>query len=125
MIRIKLRKNLVYLFIYFISSFIRDIVTIVIELIFFIDSSFIYLYLMILGVIIGGLSIYLYQNNSLKRRQNPKYLWLNLYLNKKGKKEKDSIFKIGVLLFFAAFFDIYHFTFVHSINHYIHLKTLI
>jgi len=26
----------------------------------------------------------------------------------KGKKEKDSIFKIGVLLFFAAFFDIYH-----------------
>ena len=111
MIRIKLRKNLVCLFIYFISSFIRDIVTIAIELIFFIDFSFIYLYLMILGEIIGGLSIYLYQSNSIKRRQNPKYFGINLYLNKKGKKEKDSIFKIGVLLFFASFFDIYHFYF--------------
>ena len=89
MIKIKLRKNLVYLFIYFISSFIRDIVTIAIELIFFIDSSFIYLYLMILGEIIGGLSIYLYQSNSIKRRQNPKYFGINLYiLIKKAKKKK-------------------------------------
>ena len=61
MIKIKLRKNLIYLFIYYISWYIRKILNIIVEETFKASISYIYLYLINFTEIFGGLSICLYQ----------------------------------------------------------------
>ena len=43
-----------------------------------ITLTYIYLYLMILGEIMGGLLIFLYQYNSKRKRKEIKYFGLNL-----------------------------------------------
>ena len=63
MIKIKLRKNLAYLLAYYISWYVRKIVDIIIDKTFAIYPTYVYLYLMVLGEILGGLSIFLYQYN--------------------------------------------------------------
>ena len=69
MIKFKLRRNLIYLFIYYISWYIRKIVTLIFENTCNFYPSFIFLFLMTLGEIFGGLTIFLYQYISLKRKK--------------------------------------------------------
>ena len=111
MLKVKLRRNLIYLFIYFISTFIRDIVNMIIIILFRVALNYTFLYIMVLGEIFGGLSIYLYQCNSKKKQKAIKYFGISLLSNINNQRVKDSIFKKIVLLFFAAFFDIFQFYF--------------
>ena len=70
MIKIRCRKNLLYLFIYYISAFID--VTIIGNLIFYkykFDPLYACLYLYLLENIIGGLIVFIYQKNQLKKQK--------------------------------------------------------
>ena len=93
MIKFKLRKNLIYLFIYYISWFIRRIVTIIFENTFNFYPSFIFLFLMTLGEIFGGLTLFLYQYISLLRKKESKFLRFKLIYVNKEKKVGDHFLK--------------------------------
>ena len=70
MIKIRCRKNLLYLFIFYISAFID--VTIIGNLIFYkykFDPLYACLYLYPLENIIGGLIVFIYQKNQLKKQK--------------------------------------------------------
>ena len=66
MIIIKFKKNIGYLVAYFFSWLLRKILGMIIQAKFSINPVYVYLYLMVLGEIMGGLLIYLYQYNSKK-----------------------------------------------------------
>ena len=104
MIKIKLRKNLLYLFAYYISWIINLILEEIIAC-----SFYIYLLLIIFGKILGGLIIYLYQYHLIKRNRQNKYFGINLIYNEKKVRVKDGKIKIGLLLFIASFFYVFRF----------------
>lgn len=64
MIKIKLRKHLLYLFAYYISWLVNEVLETIIRY-----SVYIYLILSILGKIIGGLIIYIYQYYLMKKNK--------------------------------------------------------
>ena len=103
--KIIIRKNLLYLLVAYLSWFIRKIDVLLIENFFKFDAYFLFLYLMTLGEIIGGLSIYLYRYNSFKKKKETKYFGLNLIYSVNSMKPADKTFKIILLIFFAAIFD--------------------
>ena len=105
MIKIKLRRNLLYLLAYYISWYVRKILNIIIDEIFTIDISYISLYLMTLGEIIGGSTLYIYITLSLKQKKEAKYFKTNLIYNKQEIYIPDKTLKITMLIFFAATFD--------------------
>ena len=107
MIKIKLRKNLAYLLAYYISWYVRKIVDIIIDKTFAIYPTYVYLYLMVLGEILGGLSIFLYQYNSWKNNKETKFFKFYPFQNKK-KVERGSL-KKAILIFFASFYDFFEF----------------
>ena len=75
MIKIRCRKNLLDLFIYYISAFIDY--TIIGTLIYFcfkFNPIYVCIYVYPLENIIGGLIVYLYQLNSVKKNGETKYL---------------------------------------------------
>ena len=109
MIKFKLRKNLIYLFVYYISWYIRKIVTIIFENTFDFYPSFIFLFLMTLGEIFGGLTIFLYQYISLKRKKDSKIFRIKSIYDSEDKKVGDHLLKKIILVFFAAFFDFMEF----------------
>ena len=89
MIKIKLRRNLLYLFVYFIAW----IITIIFEEIMS-CSSYVYLSLAILSKIFGGLIVYLYQYRFIKRnKKQAKYFEINLIFNAKKLRTKDKSLK--------------------------------
>ena len=110
MIRIRLRKNLLYLLVYYINWYIRKIIIIVIKQLFNFSSTYIFLYLMTLGEIIGGFSIFMYQNNSWKEKKKTKYFELELIYIEEEIEVADGRFKRIILIFLAAFFDFMEFT---------------
>ena len=109
MIKIRLKKNLIYLLVFYISWFVRSIVTLITRKKFDYDLTFIYLYLMIFAEIVGGLSMYLYQKYSIKKKNQ------NVYLKVTSLKKVNSITTVVeekkckriLLIFFASFFDFY------------------
>ena len=105
MIKIKLRRNLLYLLAYYISWYARKILSIIINAIFSIDISYISLYLMTFGEIIGGSALYIYIKYSLKEKKRIKYFDTQLIYNEKEVYIPDTISKIILLIFFAATFD--------------------
>ena len=110
MIKFKLRKNLIYLFVYYISWYVRKIVTIIFENTFDFYPSFIFLFLMTLGEIFGGLTIFLYQYISIKRKKETKYFGIKLIYSEDNQIIiGDRLVKKIVLIFFAAFFDFMEF----------------
>ena len=109
MIKIRLRKNLLYLLVYYISWYARKILDIIIGQIFDIYPSYIYLYLMVLGEIIGGLSLYLYQFTSWKKKKQTKYFGISLIHNRKRKIVRDKHTKRYLLILLASFFDFFEF----------------
>ena len=109
MIKFKLRKNLIYLFVYYISWYVRKIVTIIFENTFDFYPSFIFLFLMTLGEIFGGLTIFLYQYISLKRKKDSKIFTIKSIYDSEDKKVGDHLLKKIILVFFAAFFDFMEF----------------
>ena len=109
MIKIKLRKNLIYLFIYYVSWYIRRINSIIFDSIFNIHPPFMFLYMMTLGEALGGLSLLLYQGESLKKNEQTKYFGLKLIYNQGEYRPKDGYIKKIILLIFAASFDFMEF----------------
>ena len=99
MIKVKLRKNLLYLFAYYLSWIINESFEEIIS-----GSSFIHPLLTILGKIIGGLVVYLYQYHFLKINKQVKYFGINLIANQNQPRAKDNKIKIIFLLLFASFF---------------------
>ena len=112
MIKIKLRKNLLYLLAYYISWYIRKINDMIFENIYHFYPSYIFLYLMTLGEMFGGLIIYLYQYNSWRKKKQTKFFCVYI----KGTKIKDSIIKRCLLILFASYFD-----FMEFVTDYLHI----
>ena len=107
MIRISIRKNLIYLLLLFISYTLRRIVIILLDKIFGLDNSLIFSFLMVLGEIIGGIIIYLYQCNFNKKTKSGKSKFsIELIQNNREMKRADKGLKIIFLLFLASFFDL-------------------
>ena len=104
MIKIKLRKNLLYLFTYYIFWIVNLALEEIVSC-----SFYIYLLLTIVGKILGGLIIYFYQYHLTKRKKQSKYFGINLIYNAKRVKVRDGTIKIGLLLFFASFFYVFRF----------------
>ena len=69
MIKLALRKNLIYLLILYIGGLLRQIISLLIEENFHIDVSYINLFLMTLGVFVGGLTVYIYYIFLLERKK--------------------------------------------------------
>ena len=69
MIKIKLKKNLLFLLAMYISYFIRIIISIVIDNLFELNAPYLLLYMMSLGEIIGGSTIYIYQISYSKKKR--------------------------------------------------------
>ena len=115
MMKLKFRKKLIYLFVYFISWFICLVINIAINTDLEFTSPFVFLYVMSLGKILGGFAVYRYHNNSLQIKQESKYFRLELLYNKDSIKPTDGPYKIILLIFFGAFFDLF-FSFYNLTN---------
>ena len=102
MIKLKLRRKFLYLFVYYITWTFKLFFERILDY-----SKYIDLYLTVIGKIFGGLITYLYQYQSLKRDKQIKYFGINLIHNKGKTKIKDSKTKIGILLFFASAFYVF------------------
>ena len=115
MIRISIRKNLIYLLLLFISYTLRRIVIILLDKIFGLDSSLIFSFLMVLGEIMGGITIYLYQCNFNKKTKtgNSKFM-IELIQNTSELKRADKSLKILFLLFLASFFDLEEYLIINN-----------
>ena len=109
MIKLKLRRNLLYLFVYYITWTFKLFFERILDY-----SKYIDLYLTVIGKIFGGLITYLYQYQSLKRDKQIKYFGINLIHNKGKTKIKDSKTKIGILLFFESAFYVFRFITVYQ-----------
>ena len=99
-------KKLAYLFIYFISWLIYFVLNVIIVIFSKAGTLYIYLYFITLGKIIGGLAIYIYLNQSFKRKKKTNYFGLELLHNKTDIPSTDKTYKIVLLIFFASVFDI-------------------
>ena len=105
MLKIRFRKNLLYLLVYYISWYIRKTIIIIIQTLFNLTPTYILFYLMNLGQIIGGLSLYIYQQSFPKQKKWSKYLKLELIYNEETIEVADRKYKIILLIFFASYFD--------------------
>ena len=112
MIKIRLRRNLIYIITLYLSYFIRKIISIVIDIVFHLNAPYIYLYMMTLGEAIGGFTIYYYHRSNWKQKKQAKYFGLQLIYNKVRNITGDGKFKQIVLIFFAGFFDFFEFVLV-------------
>ena len=108
MIKFKLRKNLLYLFIYYISAFIDyTILGTIIYTQFDFNPIYVCIYIYPLENIIGGLIVYIYQKNSVRKNEEIEFFGLDLIYNKK-KVVIDGKCKKIFLIFIAAFFNFYN-----------------
>ena len=109
MIKIRLERKLLYVFAFFMFSYIRDIISLLIFIFFKLKQSYIYPFLMTLGQILGGAIIYFYQKRTLKQEKKVEYFQIEFIVNEIELKQKDKNYKIILLLFFASFFDFIEF----------------
>ena len=113
MIKLTLRRNLIYPLQYLIWTVLRDLETILISYFFEIDYFSIYTLLMFLGELLAGLIIYLYQNqfsSNNKTGKIPKFLPVE-YTKTEYNFVKDSKTKIIFLIFTIGFYDFIQFIF--------------
>ena len=111
MIKIKLRRNLIYLLIYFICAFLDySVLGLVIPSVTGFNTLYICIYLYPIENIIGGLVVFLYQKYSIRKKEKTQYFGIK-FNNNKNKGASDGKFKIILLVFFAAYFNFYRFIF--------------
>ena len=107
MIKIKLcNKKLAYLFTYFLSWLIYFALNVIIVLYSKAKTPYIYLYLITLGKIVGGLAIFIYVNQPFKQKKKTNYFGLELLHNKTDIRAIDKGYKIILLIIFESSFDI-------------------
>ena len=105
MIKIRLSKNLLYLLGLYIANYIRVIIDFIIQTVFHFSAPYLFLFMMTLGQIIGGLTVYIYQINTIRNKKEVKYFGVEIIQNKIHKIYSDSKIKKILLIFFAASFD--------------------
>ena len=82
MIKIRIRRNLIYLIILYITYNVRTVISIIIKRIFKLKAPYIFLFLMTLGQLTGGLAIYIYQYINLSQKKEVKYFEINIIQNR-------------------------------------------
>ena len=114
MIKIAIRRNLIYIMYLFIYYYLRRVEKTIIEHFYPFKDSLIFTLLMHLGEFFGGLSIYLYQRAFLKKGKNInnndserfKTFGVKIIHSKAMQmNQADGSIKIVLLMFFGAFFD--------------------
>ena len=107
MIKIKFNKTIVYFAAIFIFSNCRSIIKIILSTNYGFSPKFIYLFLMNLGQITGGLTLYSCQYKWFKKKKktNSDSKDIELIHNEMTLERHDNIIKIIILIFFAAIFD--------------------
>ena len=106
MIKIALRRNLIYPLQLIIWNLIRKLETILVGNLFNFSNSLIYTPLMFIGEFISGLGIYLYQKKFLKKKKRAiLYKTLSLRESPDYIMPRDRKYKIYFLIFMASFFD--------------------
>ena len=73
MIKIKLHKNLIYLLVLYVLSYLRKIDIFIILKYLKFEPVFLLLYMMNLGQMTGGLTIYIYQTLTWRKKAEVKY----------------------------------------------------
>ena len=107
-IHIATRRNLFYILSLIIHYYLRKADLIIINSEYEFNDSLIFTLLMLWGEFLGGLAIFLYQNNFFINTKRKKKGFL--IFNKQEKmKRTDNIFKIILLIFFSASFDFVEF----------------
>ena len=109
MIKIRLRRNLLYVLAVYIFSYLRKIIVLLIKNIYGFTVPYVFLYMMNLGQIIGGSTIYIYQIKTWNKKEEVKYFGIELIYNQKHIEPQDKLFKRLLLIFFASYFDIIEF----------------
>ena len=114
MIKIALRRNLIYPIYLIFWAFLRKIVSILISKLFNFSGSVIYTFLMFLGELIGGFVTFMYQYNFIKQKDIPKEMLKKFRFSLiEGReielKKLDGKIKIFFLVFMTAFFDFFEF----------------
>ena len=111
MIKIIIRKNLIYLLFLFISYFSRRVLLIILDQVYGMNTTFLFCFLMVFGEIFGGALIYCYQSTFLKKtkRNNNNLGIFKLIKNESTLNRADGWIKIILLIFFASFFDLIEF----------------
>ena len=114
MIKIALRRNLIYPIYLIFWAFLRKIVSILISKLFNFSGSVIYTFLMFLGELIGGFVTFMYQYNFIKQKDIPKEMLKKFRFSLiEGQeielKKLDDKIKIFFLVFMTAFFDFFEF----------------
>ena len=109
MIKIRLRKNLLYLLALYICCYTRKIIILIINKVFHLNAPYLFLFMMTLGEIIGGATVYIYQIITLRKKKQVKYFGIELIYNQNQMKSVDGFFKKILLIFFAGFFDFIEF----------------
>ena len=108
MIKIKFRKNLLYLLVYYISAFIDyNVIGTIIFAQFEFNPIFACILLFPVENIIGGLIVFLYQKYSIKKRDKFKYFGVEL-LDSEKKVINDGICKRILLILFASYFSFFN-----------------
>ena len=119
MIKIKLRRNLIYLLIYFICAFLDySVLGLVIPRVTGFNTLYICIYLYPIENIIGGLIVFLYQKYSIRKKEKTQYFGIKF---NKNKGARDGKFKKILLVFFAAYFNFYRFIF-YAFNRNIYIN---
>ena len=107
-IRIGIRHNLIYLLMLIIFNFLRKVDLIVLEKVFELNSSIIFVIFMFLGEFFAGLIISIYQASFFTRKKN-NITSEKLITNHLDIQSRDSTFKIFLLLFICSLFDFIEF----------------
>ena len=114
MIKLRLKRNLLYLLAFYIFLYARDLIKLAIKHIFELYPSYLYLFMMTFGEIIGGATIYFYQMSSKSQKKEIKYFGIQLIYNERENQSTDGNIKKHLLIFFSSFFDIYEFIVINN-----------
>ena len=113
MLKVTLRRNLIYPINLIIWESMRKLISILIFNLFNFKGSLIYTFLMFLGEFIGGFILYKYQNNFVEGKHNLEKSLLKykfpLIQEKSEMKREDNFKMIFILLFITSFFDFFQF----------------
>ena len=117
MIKFAFRKSLICLSVYKIIYYIRYIEITQVQKNLSFNAPLLQTFMMALGEIIGGTSVYFFINKAFKKKksQNIKYLGIKILNKSKNEVRRDNWFKIILLVFFCGFFDFTEFIILNSV----------
>ena len=121
MIKFAIRRNFIYILLYIILSFLRNLLIIFMDIIFNFNNSYIYIQIMFLGELFGGTITYFYQKkyNTVKKEEKKDQYSITIKLIKTEVTDDDyfspldSKIKIIFLILLVSLFDAVEFILVN------------